>query len=774
MQQRSPTHDLDSAYLAAIVDSSNDAIVGKDLNGIVTAWNRAAERMFGYSAGEMIGRPVTVLIPPDRPAEEDRFLERIRRGERVEHVETVRRRRDGSDVAVSLTISPIRDRSGAIIGASKIARDITERRQAAEQLRLSETKFRALFADNPLPIWAFDRKTLQFVEVNRAAIAAYGYSREEFAAMRVTDIRPPEDVRSFLATLDVAKPAHRSAGEWRHRLRDGRIIDVSVTALDIELDGRAVTLAVPVDITERKKAQESLRESEQMGRGIIDSALDAFVQMDEAGRITEWNAQAETVFGWRRSEAIGRLVADLIVPPEHRDGHTSGLAHFLAGGTGRLLGRRLEIDAMRRDGKEAKPIRVELAVTALRRRSGHVFNAFIRDVTERTAAEERLRQAQRLEAVGQLTGGVAHDFNNILTVITGTIDILADAVANEAQLAAVARMIDDAAHRGAELTQRLLAFARRQPLQPRETDINVLIVETARLLRASLGEQVEIESMLDADAWPALIDPSQLSTALLNLAVNARDAMPGGGKLTLETGNVVLDEAYASHNPDVRPGPYVLIAVSDTGSGIPAAIRDKVFEPFFTTKEVGKGTGLGLSMVYGFVKQSNGHIKIYSEEGHGTAIKLYLPRVSGGAERPVDAVAAPPLALGSENVLVVEDDDLVRDYVLQQLRSLGYAATAATNGPQALALIDAGAEFDLMFTDVVMPGNMNGRELAEEAVRRRPAIKVLYTSGYTESAIVHHGRLDPNVLLLAKPYRKSDLARMVRLALDQPMHAGGK
>lgn len=768
MQQRSPKHELDSAYLAAIVDSSNDAIIGKDLNGIVTAWNRAAETMFGYRAEEMIGRPVTLLIPTDRRSEEDRILERVRRGERVEHFETVRRRRDGLDIAVSLTISPIRDGGGTVIGASKIVRDITERREAAERLRLSEAKFRALFADNPLPIWAFDRETLQFVEVNEAAIAAYGYSREEFAAMRVTDIRPPDDVSSFLATLDVAKPKHRNAGEWRHRLRDGRLIDVSVTALDIELDGRQVTLAVPVDITERKRAQESLRESEQMARGIIDTALDAFVQMDEAGRVTEWNAQAEAVFGWQRSEAIGRVMADLILSTEHRDADADGLGRFLAGGSEQLLGRRVEIDAMRHEGNDTKPIRVELAVTALRRRSGDLFNAFIRDVTERTAAEVRVRQAQRLEAVGQLTGGVAHDFNNILTVITGTIDILAEAVAEQPKLAAIARMIDDAASRGTELTQRLLAFARRQPLQPRETDINALIVDTAKLLRASLGEQIEIESMLDAAAWPALIDPSQLSTALLNLAVNARDAMQGGGKLTLETGNVILDEAYASHNADVRPGPYVLIAVSDTGSGIPAAIRDKVFEPFFTTKDVGKGTGLGLSMVYGFVKQSNGHIKIYSEEGHGTAIKLYLPRVSGAAERPIDLVAAPPLALGSETILVVEDDDLVRDYVLQQLHSLGYTATAASNGPQALALIDSGAEFDLLFTDVVMPGNMNGRELAQEVVRRRPSINVLYTSGYTENAIVHHGRLDPNVLLLEKPYRKSDLARMVRLALDQP------
>ena len=326
-------------------------------------------------------------------------------------------------------------------------------------------------------------------------------------------------------------------------------------------------------------------------------------------------------------------------------------------------------------------------------------------------------------------------------------------------------MIDDAASRGSELTQRLLAFARKQPLQPRETDINALIVETAKLLRPALGEQVEIESMLEADVWPALVDPSQLSTALLNLAVNARDAMPGGGKLTLETGNVVLDEAYASYNPDVLPGPYVLIAVSDTGVGIPLTIRDKVFEPFFTTKDVGRGTGLGLSMVYGFVKQSNGHIKIYSEEGHGTAIKLYLPRAGKSAEPRADPVVPAPLAFGTESVLVVEDDDLVRDYVTAQLRGLGYTPLAAANAAQALALIDDGASVDLLFTDVIMPGLINGRQLAVETLNRRPSLKVLYTSGYSQNALVRDGYLDAGVLLLAKPYRKGDLAKMIRIAL---------
>jgi signal transduction histidine kinase len=387
-----------------------------------------------------------------------------------------------------------------------------------------------------------------------------------------------------------------------------------------------------------------------------------------------------------------------------------------------------------------------------------------RDVSDWTETERLMRESQKMEAIGQLTGGIAHDFNNILTVITGTIDILSAGVADRPPLANIARMIDEAAARGADLTRQLLAFARRQPLEPRVTDINALIVETARLLRPALGEQIEIEAMLEDAAWHAMIDKTQLSTALLNLALNARDAMPEGGKLTLETANVILDEAYAQANPDVIPGPYVMVAVSDTGSGIPAALHEKVFEPFFTTKQVGRGTGLGLSMVYGFVRQSGGHIKIYSEEGHGTAIKLYLPRSRDGLSPP-ETVPLPPPQGGHETILVVEDDALVRNYVIAQITSLGYQAIAATNGAEALALMDRGATFDLLFTDVVMPGGLNGRQLADEVTRRRPGTAVLYTSGYTENAILHHGRLDADVALLNKPYRKLDLARKIREAL---------
>jgi len=391
--------------------------------------------------------------------------------------------------------------------------------------------------------------------------------------------------------------------------------------------------------------------------------------------------------------------------------------------------------------------------------------AMVKRFQEIEANEAQVRQAQKMEAIGQLTGGVAHDFNNILTVITGTIEILGEAVKDRPHLAAITDLIGAAAARGADLTQRLLAFARRQPLQPRNTDVNALVIDAAGLLRPTLGEQIEIESMLAHDSAPALIDPSQLSTAILNLALNARDAMPNGGKLTLETRNVVLDENYASMNSEVKPGNYVMIAVSDTGEGIPGSLLDKVFEPFFTTKEVGKGSGLGLSMVYGFVKQSNGHIKIYSEEGHGTTVKLYLPEAAGAPAAPAAETGISGGEHGDESILIVEDDALVREYVVTQISRFGYHTLAAGNAAEALAIIDGPERIDLLFTDVIIPGGLNGRQLATEALKRRPELKVLYTSGYTENAIVHHGRLDAGVLLLPKPYLSSDLARMIRTAL---------
>jgi PAS domain S-box-containing protein len=744
---------------SAAVESSHDAIITESLDGRITGWNPAAERLFGFTAAEAVGQDIDLIVPSERRSEMRDILSKIGRGEPVEDHETARLRRDGSQVQVSISISPIREPSGAIIGVSKIVRDITEVKKTREALNQEIEERRRIFETSQDLILVTDSQGV-LVQVSPSSRAILGYAPEEMIGFNSIKFIFSDDLNNARDELRAARRRQRTRNfDTRFIHKNGRIVTLSWMGAWSEPVRRYFFIGR--DTTESRQAQQTLRESEQLARGIIDTALDAFIQMTEDGTISDWNPQAENIFGWSRSEALGRRLDELIIPEPQRDAHNAGLQRFLRTGHRKILGRRLEIEALRRDGKE---IKVELSITGLRRRDGVVFNGFARDLTDRITAQDRIRQAEKMEALGQLTGGIAHDFNNILTVVTGTIEILADAVRSEPQLATITRMIDEAASRGSELTQHLLAFARKQPLQPREVDINTLVIDTAKLLRPTLGEQIEIESVLADESCFATVDPNQLTTAILNLALNARDAMPNGGKLVLETGWANLDESYASANSDVAPGRYALIAVSDTGAGIPAPMLDKVFDPFFTSKGPGKGTGLGLSMVYGFVKQSAGHIKIYSEEGHGTTIRMYLPPAV--ATSRADRTVAPPAAAGgNETILVVEDDRLVRSYVLTQLRSLGYATLDAANAAEALAIVQAGNQFDLLFTDVIMPGGINGRQLADELQKIKPGLKVLFTSGYTENAIIHHGRLDSGVLLLAKPYRKSEMAVMVRTAL---------
>jgi signal transduction histidine kinase len=394
----------------------------------------------------------------------------------------------------------------------------------------------------------------------------------------------------------------------------------------------------------------------------------------------------------------------------------------------------------------------------------------------RKKAEETLRQAQKMEAVGQLTGGVAHDFNNLLTIILGGLEII-ERQTHELPPSPAVLWIDRAremslkgARRAATLTQRLLAFSRQQSLSPQPIDANKLVSGISDLLRRTIGEAVSLETVMAGGLWNAHADPNQLENAIVNLAVNARDAMPEGGKLTIETGNCYLDEAYVGTLAEpVRPGQYVMIAVADSGFGMDAATRERAFEPFFTTKDVGRGTGLGLSQVYGFVRQSGGHVRIYSEPDEGTTIKIYLPRDYG---TDVDtSLAMPkhdlPRAIGTECILVVEDEDTLRAFTAEALSELGYHVLAARDGPEALRLLEGTQKVDLLFTDIVMPGGMNGRQLAEAALLRRPALKVLFTTGYTRNAIIHHGRLDPGVQMIGKPFSVNALAVKVRDMLDR-------
>jgi PAS domain S-box-containing protein len=532
---------------------------------------------------------------------------------------------------------------------------------------------------------------------------------------------------------------------------------------------KAANLSLEAAVAERTEhlvaAHEELRRSSSVVESTFNSMAEAVLVIDTKGEVVLANPAAKKMLGYRLGMSVERLRAPARL--YQSDGITPLPLNQLP--SARILrGEQFEeqeIVVRPLAGRAPLPIHLIISGRPIHDSAGAVSGGALiyHDITASRETERQLREAQRLEAVGKLTGGIAHDFNNMLTVISGTTETLVAGLNQQPDLLAIARLIDNAAQRCTDLIQHLLAFARKQTLQPRDVDLNATVTDVAKLLRPTLGEQIEIVTVLDKSVSACHIDPSQLANALINMAINARDAMPNGGKLVLEIKNAQLDGSYVEDNPDVKPGRYVMLAVTDTGAGMPLEVQDRAFEPFFTTKETGKGSGLGLSMVYGFVKQSGGHVKIYSEEGHGTTIRLYLPPATGQAETA--AAAAAPVAGGSETILVVEDDALVRKFVITQLNSLGYKTIAAADARAALALVEKGERFDLLFTDVVMPGGMSGRELAEVVIKHRPRTKVLYTSGYTDNSLVHHGRLDPGVLLLSKPYRRPQLAQMVRQAL---------
>jgi PAS domain S-box-containing protein len=522
------------------------------------------------------------------------------------------------------------------------------------------------------------------------------------------------------------------------------------------------------DVTQARRATEALRESEERFKLVARATADTVWDHDRRTGTQWWSEDFAARLGYSAAELppCSESWRRVVHPDDLHRVLAAQQAAFDAGAGSWEAGYRL----IRRDGKI---LHVLDRAFLMRDAEGKVIREVggLTDISHRMEYEERLHQAQRLEAIGQLTGGIAHDFNNLLTVILGNAELLGERLAADERSRRLAEMTASAAHRGAELTSRLLTFARRQTLHPKAVDVNRLIAGMDGLLRRALGEQVEIEIVRGGGLWAATADPAQLESAILNLCINARDAMPGGGRLSIETANVHLDDSYVAGQTDVAAGQYVMIAVADTGTGMAADVLAQAFEPFYTTKGPGKGSGLGLSVVYGFVKQSGGHVKIYSELGEGTTVKIYLPRSSAQAGVQADAGRPTPEHGGQERILVVEDDDLVRSHVTQQVQALGYSVVAAANGPEAIAILRTEQPFDLLFTDVVMPGGMNGRQVADEARRLRPGLRVLFTSGYTENAIVHHGRLDRGVHLINKPYRRQDLARKLRLVLEEPVPA---
>jgi PAS domain S-box-containing protein len=540
---------------------------------------------------------------------------------------------------------------------------------------------------------------------------------------------------------------------------------------------------------------------------LFEHAPCGYVIADAGGRIQRVNSTMANWVGAEAAELVGKRFQDLLniagkiyfethfAPLLRMQGYFNEVALDIVTGTGKAMPVLVNAREGRADSGAVHSLRFSIFNATDRRRYEHELlqartslqkaNAALEElnatlelrvaeaVAQRMETEERLRQAQKMEAIGQLTGGVAHDFNNLLTVIMGGLDTisrqveLVDQGEPRRRIERAQKMAAQGAQRAASLTARLLAFSRRQPLDPKAHNITLLLRETSELLRRVLGENISFEAVDYAGLWPALVDASELSNALVNLAVNARDAMPHGGRLTIETSNIYLDDSYlALFDEPIPPGQYVLIAVSDTGTGMDKDTLARVFEPFFTTKEAGKGTGLGLSQVYGFVRQSGGHIRIYSEVGQGTSVKLYLPRALSTATEPPFAQITGADVGGSETILVCEDEEALRSFCVETLQEHGYKVLCASDGHEALKLLQANAEVALLFTDVVLPNGMDGRQVAEQASKLVPDLKVLFTTGYTRNAIVHHGRLDPGVMLLSKPYTIQALLTKVRTALD--------
>lgn len=519
------------------------------------------------------------------------------------------------------------------------------------------------------------------------------------------------------------------------------------------LSWRTLQRAIQADVERQRSARRQA--------GIVDDSPDLILTA-RSGRITFINAAGARLLGSTPQDLVGRMLAGVFAPgsPFPRD-HLPALE--AAAGVAPIAVNDLI-------GAQGQTVQAAVRGFSADGIDGLDVTLMARDLSDVERLNAQLQRSQKLESLGKLTGGVAHDFNNLLTVITGCTETMAEILGRreeeEEELLGLTSIVSQAAEQGADLTRHLLAFARRQPLSPQRFDVMKAIVGATPLLKRTLGEDIALTTHLPDDLCDVVIDPSMLENALLNLCLNARHAMPTGGHLTVEAEQIELDREYANWNEDIEPGSYVRLSVTDDGEGMPQAVLDRAFEPFFSTRGQGEGSGLGLSMVYGFMKQSGGHAKIYSEPGQGTTVNLYIP--CAGLSAPWSEVTREPSELqgGSESILVVEDDELVRQHVERQLRNFGYDVEVAANGADAMDLLRS-REFDLLFTDIVMPGGMNGRQLADAAVALRPELKVLFTSGYTENAIMHQGRLDPGVHLLQKPYRRTELAAAVRKLLDR-------
>jgi len=721
---------LDAFEWRQIVDGAADtAIISTNHNGEVTSWNLGAESLLGWTEAEMVGFKLDRIFTPEGQANGELALEMadaISKG-RGGGEEGWRVRKDGSRLWAVGELTPILSRDGGIVGFTKILRDRTVQRHAEEEVRQ-------------------DRRTLEVLNRTASALAI------ETDRHRLVQIVTDAGVELTDAQF----------GAFFYNVVDEKGESYSLYTIS----------GVPVEAFSKfpMPRNTEIFAPTFSGRTVLRSS--DITQDPRYGHNEPHHGMPEGHLPVR---------SYLAVPVVSRTGNVWGGLFFGHSATD-IFTERAERALVNLSSETAIAMdNVELSRAALkeieeRKRAEEAlrhFNATLeQQIAERTEQlrlnEEALRQSQKMEVVGQLTGGVAHDFNNLLQIIMGNLDTARRSL-NDAS-PRISRALENAANgarRAASLTQRLLAFSRRQPLNPKPIDVNSLVSGMSDLLHRTLGEMTEVLTVQGAGLWRIEADTTELESAILNLVLNARDAMPQGGRLTIETTNADIDRGYSALHAEVVPGQYVAISVSDTGTGMSQDAILRAFEPFYTTKPVGEGTGLGLSQVYGFVKQSGGHIKIYSELGQGTCVKIYLPRLSGAlkVEPPVEQISTPEAA-SEETILVVEDDDDVRAYSVEILRELGYRVIEAHDGPSALRLLERQFRVDLLFTDVVLPGGMTGAQVAAQARVAKPDLKVLFTTGYARNAIVHHGRLDQGVQLITKPFSMSDLATRVRDILD--------
>jgi PAS domain S-box-containing protein len=918
--------------LSEILRAALDAHVLMDAAGSITGWNPQAEAVFGWAPAEVLGRPLADIIVP--PAMRERHRKGLRHFLATgvgpilnQRIELTAIRKDGREFPVELAVTPIKIRDEWSFSA--FLRDITDRKGAEDALRRSEERYRVLFDTTPAPMWVYDLETLRILAVNDAAAVQYGYSRAEFLAMTIEQLRPPEEIPRLRELLARGSPPGSEPGaSWTHKRKDGSRLTVEIFSHALLFEGRQARLVVANDVShreraqealaertrvaelgaeigaaltkgstlsemlngccealvrnldaafariwtlnelqqtlelqasaglythldgphsrvavgqykigliaserrphvtntvigdprvgdqewakregmvafagypllvqgqvvgvvamfarhpwtpfvsdalatvadslavaiERKRAEQALRTSEQRARTLFETLHLIVLGLDVYGIVNYVNPFLLELTGFTADELIGSSWFDRVLPPAERQG---GHAAFL---------QQLESNAhahyqntiVTKSGKERT---IAWSNTVLHDASGHPTGTLSigEDTTERALLEQQLRQGQKMEAIGRLAGGIAHDFNNLLTAIFGYSDLLAEELPADSPGREDLQEIKTAATRAAALTRQLLAFSRQQVLQPVVLNVNDVIENLESMLRRVLGEDVELETHLSADIGNAKADPGQLEQVIMNLAVNARDAMPTGGKLTIETTNVSLSGDYAESHRPVASGEYIMLAVSDTGIGMDETVKTRLFEPFFTTKGAGTGTGLGLATVYGIVKQSGGYIWVYSELGHGATFKVYLPRVRAPLEEAKKEVPTTGTLEGTETILLAEDEDLLRPLARALLTKLGYRVLEANNAAAALEVARTHpGEIHLLISDVVMPGQ-SGLQLARQLAPTRPGMKVLFMSGYTDEAIVRHGLLDPGTNFLQKPFTPAMLTRKVREVLD--------